>query len=64
MDKSLLKLSWLNVLRGSKHDNKSQGCLLRWLLIPKYPQNILGMFCLKIEKKQIWLKKMLQYIVT
>jgi len=27
-------------------------------------QNILGMFCLKIEKKQIWLKKMLQYIVT
>jgi hypothetical protein len=27
-------------------------------------QNILGMLCLKIEKNQIWPKKMLQYTIT
>jgi hypothetical protein len=33
------------------------------LYILEYFQNILRFFCLKVEKNQIWLNKMLQYII-
>jgi hypothetical protein len=38
-------------------------CPLKWLLILKYFQSILEIFHLKVENIQIWLNKILQYII-
>jgi len=48
---------------GCFHSNMNHTHPLRWLIILKYFQNILGIFCLKVEKHQIWFNKMWWYII-